>query len=139
MSQQSRIMAFVSYLLSLPGALFVYFTRPDDVFARYHARQSLLMAAAGIIVPIAWMISAWLLAWIPTAGGMLGVFLFTLVIATYIVLAIDWVFGMIASLRGKARRTIIFSLLTMRQSYEKQRAARRESAEAALRLSESQV
>lgn len=139
MSQQSRMMAFVSYLFSLPGALFVYFTRREDVFAMFHARQSLLMVAAGIIMPLGWVIIAWVLAWVPTAGGMLAVFLFTLVIATYIVLVIDWVFGMIAALQGRARRTIVFGLLTMRQSFEKQRAARRESAEAAFSLSESQV
>lgn len=139
MSQQSRMMAFVSYLLSLPGALYVYFTRREDVFATFHARQSLLMVAVGVIVPLGWIIIAWILAWVPTMGGMLAVFLFTLVIATYIVLIIDWVLGMIAALQGKARRTIVFGLLTMRNSYEKQRASRRESAEAAFSLSESQV
>ena len=54
MSQSSRYLAFLSYLLSLPGALFVLLVRRDDLFAVYHARQSLRLAIIGIAAPLIW-------------------------------------------------------------------------------------
>ncbi len=103
MSQSSRYLAFVGYLLSLPGALFVLLARPDEPFAVYHARQSLRLAIIGIAAPLIWAVIAWILAWIPVIGGMLAVILFALVIATYVGIIISWIAGMIYSLRGQVR------------------------------------
>jgi uncharacterized membrane protein len=107
-SQTSRYLAFIAYLLSLPGALFVLLARPDEPFAVYHARQSLRLAIIGIATPLIWVVTAWLLAWIPVIGGMLGVVLFALVIATYIGIAISWIAGMIYSLKGQVRPMPLF-------------------------------
>jgi len=107
-SQSSRYLAFLSYLLSLPGALFVLLARPDDMFAVYHARQSLRLAIIGIATPLIWAMIAWLLAWIPVVGGMLGVILFALVIAVYLGIAISWIAGMIYSLKGQVRPMPLF-------------------------------
>jgi uncharacterized membrane protein len=107
-SQSSRYLAFLSYLLSLPGALFVLLARGDDLFAVYHARQSLRLAIIGIAAPLIWAVSAWLLAWIPLVGGMLGVILFALVIATYLGILISWIAGMIYSLKGQVRPMPLF-------------------------------
>ena len=108
MSQSSRYLAFVSYLLSLPGALFVLLARRDDLFAVYHARQSLRLAIIGIAAPLVWAVVAWILAWIPLVGGMLGVILFALVIATYAGIALSWIAGMIYSLKGQVRPIPLF-------------------------------
>ena len=108
MSQSSRYLAFLSYLLSLPGALFVLLARGDDPFAVYHARQSLRLAIIGIATPVIWAVSAWLLAWLPLVGGMLGVILFALVIATYLGIVISWIAGMIYSLKGQVRPMPLF-------------------------------
>src|SRR5262249_48975469 len=99
----SRYLAFVAYLLSLPGALVVLLTRRDDPFATYHARQSLAIAVAAIVVPLAWAVVAWICAWIPLAGVVIGLALFALVIAAYIGLAASWIAGMVFALRGQAR------------------------------------
>jgi uncharacterized membrane protein len=93
----------VSYLLSLPGALFVLLARRDDPFAVYHARQSLSLAIVGIVAPLIWAIVAWLLAWIPTVGAMLGVILFALLIAAYAGILFSWIAGMVYSLKGQVR------------------------------------
>lgn len=103
MSRSSRYLAFLAYLLSLPGALFVLLTRRDDPFAIYHARQSLAIVVAAIVTPLAWAVVAWPLAWIPYIGAVIGVSLFALVIAAYIGLAVSWVAGMVFALRGLAR------------------------------------
>ena len=115
MSQSSRYLAFISYLLSLPGALFVLLARRDDLFAVYHARQSLRLALIGIAAPIVWAVLAWVLAWIPIVGGMLGVVLFALVIATYVGIAISWIAGMIYSLKGQVRPMPLFGIRLARQ------------------------
>jgi uncharacterized membrane protein len=109
-SQSSRYLAFMSYLLSLPGALFVLLARRDDPFAVYHGRQSLRLAIIAIAAPLIWAVVAWILAWIPLAGGMLGVILFALVIATYAGILISWIAGMIYSLKGQARPLPLFGV-----------------------------
>ena len=115
MSQSSRYLAFVSYLLSLPGALFVLLARRDDLFAVYHARQSLRLAIISIATPLIWAVVAWMLAWIPLIGGMLGVILFALLIAIYAGVLISWVAGMIYSLKGQVRPMPLFGTRTTRQ------------------------
>jgi uncharacterized membrane protein len=114
-SQSSRYLAFTSYLLSLPGALFVLLARRDDLFAVYHARQSLRLAIIGIAAPLIWAVVAWMLAWIPLVGGMLGVVLFALVIATYAGILISWIAGMIYSLKGQVRPMPLFGTRSPRR------------------------
>ena len=108
MSQSSRYLAFFGYLLSLPGALFVLLARRQDPFAVYHAQQSLRLAITAIVAPLIWAVVAWMLACIPLVGGMLGVILFALVIATYVGVVISWIAGMIYSLKGQARPLPLF-------------------------------
>lgn len=105
MSASSRYLAFFSYLLSLPGALYVLFARRDDAFATFHARQSLVQALVGIVLPILWIVLGWLLAWVPLVGPMISVCLFGLVLAVYAVLVVDWIIGMVYALQGRMRRT----------------------------------
>jgi uncharacterized membrane protein len=114
-SQPSRYLAFTSYLLSLPGALFVLLARRDDLFAVYHARQSMRLAIIGLAAPIVWAVIAWVLAWIPLVGGMLGVVLFALLIATYVGILISWIAGMIYSLKGQVRPMPLFGSRTTRR------------------------
>jgi uncharacterized membrane protein len=102
-SSSSRYLAFFSYLLSLPGALFVLLARRDDGFAVYHARQSLVLAIATIVTPLVWAILAWALAWIPLIGAMLAVMLFALMLAALVGLLFSWITGLVYSLKGLVR------------------------------------
>jgi uncharacterized membrane protein len=102
-SKSSRYLACVAYLLSLPGALFVLLARRDDPFATYHARQSLAIVGVALAAPLLWLIVAWIAAWIPLLGGVIGLSLFALVLATYAGLAVSWVVGMVFALQGRAR------------------------------------
>jgi uncharacterized membrane protein len=113
-SRSSRYFAFLSYLLSLPGALFVLLARRDDPFAVYHARQSLALAIVALVTPLVWAILAWGLAWIPLIGGALGIMLFALMIAVYVGLLIDWISGMAYALQGKAQRIPLTGPLAIR-------------------------
>lgn len=100
MTQSSRFMAFIAYLLSLPGAIIVLLTQRNDPFATHHARQSLAIVVGAIGVPLAWAVIAWLLAWIPVIGAALGVALFALVLAAYTVFFVSWLIGMVCALQG---------------------------------------
>ena len=103
MSTSSRYLAFVAYLLSLPGALLVLLLRRDDPFVVYHARQSLAIVVAALVTPLLWALVAWATAWIPLAGVVVGLTLFALVIATFIGLIVSWVTGMVFALQGKVK------------------------------------
>lgn len=103
MSTESRYLAFLAYLLSLPGALLVLFLRRSDAYTRYHAAQSLMIALVALLAPLVWAIIAWSLAWIPTVGAMLGVSLFALVIAALVGLAVSWITGMVYALQGRLK------------------------------------
>src|ERR1700709_410242 len=103
MSSSSRYLAFFSYLLSLPGALFVLLARRDDGFAVYHARQSLALAIVTIVTPLVWAILAGELAWIPLIGAMLGIMLFALLLAALVGLLFSWITGLVYSLKGLVR------------------------------------
>jgi uncharacterized membrane protein len=102
-SKSSRYLAFVAYLLSLPGALLVLLLRRDDPFIVYHARQSLAIVVAALAAPLLWAVVAWTTAWIPVAGVVVGLSLFSLVIAAYIGLVGSWVTGMVFALQGAIR------------------------------------
>lgn len=115
MRQQSRYLACAGYLLSLPGALYVLLARRDDAFAVYHARQSLRLAVIGIATPLAWIILAWISAWIPLVGGMLAVILFALLLAVYVGLCLSWVAGMVYSLKGQVRPLPLFGTPTIQR------------------------
>jgi len=93
----------MAYLLSIPGALIALLLRRDDPFIVYHARQSLAIHLAILAVPLMWLVIAWITAWIPLAGVIVGLTLFALVIAAEIGLAISWLFGIINAVRGIAK------------------------------------
>lgn len=103
MKPSSRYLAFLAYLLSLPGALILLLLRRRDPFVFYHARQSLVLSLAALVAPLIWAALAWALAWIPTVGPLLGISLFSLVIAIFIALAFSWLAGLIYALQGKIR------------------------------------
>jgi len=100
----SRYLAFAAYLLSLPGALYILLARRSDPFAVYHARQSLLIVAAGVATPLLWAVCAWLLAWVPLVGPVIAVTLFALVLAVCAGLTFSWIAGMVYALQGRFTR-----------------------------------
>ena len=103
MSKPKRHLAFLAYLLSILGWLYVLLFHRKDEFAAYHAKQSLGLTIIAIGVLVVWTVVAWIVSWLPLAGPIIAVALFSLVIATYIVLAMSWVTGMVYALQAKAK------------------------------------
>lgn len=100
---QSRTLAFLSYVLPVVGALFVLLFRREDDFAAFHARQSLVFIAGIVLAPAVWYAVAWLVMWIPQVGGPVGFALFSGVLAVYLALLFGWVRGLVDSLQAQQR------------------------------------
>jgi uncharacterized membrane protein len=103
-----RLLAFVAYLLPIIGPLFILLFSRRNLFALYHAYQSLAIVAGAIVVPLLWLIVSWAISWVPLAGAVVGVALFALVISTWVMVVITWIMGMINALQGNYRRLPVF-------------------------------
>jgi uncharacterized membrane protein len=102
-NKSERLAAFLSYLLGVPGCLYALIVRRQDSLARYHAKQSLGITLVAVAVPIVWVIVAWIVAWIPLVGPSVAAASFSLVIATYVLLIVCWIVGMIYALQAKVQ------------------------------------
>jgi uncharacterized membrane protein len=98
---EEKHIAFLAYLLSIVGAFYVLFARRKEEFAVYHARQSLGIGGIAIGLLVGWFIVLWVLTWIPWIGFILGIAIFALVIAAYIMLTISCIRGMMNALQLK--------------------------------------
>lgn len=103
MSKPGRHAAFLAYLLPVVGWLYVFLLHRKNGLAVYHAKQSMMLTMTAAGVPVAWALVAWIVSWIPLAGPLIAVTLFTLVILAYIFLTVDWVIGMIYALYARMR------------------------------------
>lgn len=99
MTTRPRLPAAAAYIPVI-GWLYVYLFQRKNELAVYHLRQSIGLAAALIGVLLAWIVAAWVLAWIPYFS-ILSAGLFTLVMAAYLAGAVAWVVGIIRALRDR--------------------------------------
>ena len=101
MSEPNKTLAFLAYLLTVPGWLYVLLFHRDDKFAVFHAKQSAVLTVVAIGAPLVWLVASWIISWIPLVGFILAIAAFSLVIATYAVLIVDWIIGMVFALQLK--------------------------------------
>jgi uncharacterized membrane protein len=102
METTNRFPAFLAYFLLIFGCLYVFIFERQDKFAVYHAKQSLLIMLTALAAPLVWLVATWLLSWLPF-GFLLGVALFSLVVATYIFLIVIWLLGMLRVSQTQAK------------------------------------
>jgi uncharacterized membrane protein len=100
----SRTLALLTYLIPVIAPLYVIFTRPKDIFARYHAYQSLALIAGVILVPAVWAVGGWIIAWVPLVGPLLAASAFAIVMAAFAAFLYGWVMGIVAAWRAEYRR-----------------------------------
>jgi uncharacterized membrane protein len=87
---ESKLFAFLAYLLGILGFVIVLLVKKNDKFAMYHAKQSLVLNIFAIIVYICGM-------FIPIIGW------FIILPLGYILVAILWIIGVINALTGKEK------------------------------------
>ena len=102
MSKQ-RVLAFLAYLLSVFGALYVLLFQREDKLAVFHARQSLGIALAAVGSVVVWLLGAWVISWIPLVGPLLAAAAFSQVILLGMFLVVVWILGMVYALQAKMR------------------------------------
>jgi uncharacterized membrane protein len=96
-----KYLAFLAYFIPIGGWLYILLFRRERGFARYHAKQSLALTLLAIGSLIVWAIAAWVFAWVPLVGPIISVLLFTMVMVVYVIVAIDWVLGMVYALQTR--------------------------------------
>jgi uncharacterized membrane protein len=103
MKTSSKIYAFLSYLLLVPGWLVVLIFFRKDEHAKFHAKQSLVLNLAAFLILVAWFALTWLLVSIAVIGPIVAWFGFAIVIVFYIYAVITWINGMIRSFQPGAK------------------------------------
>jgi len=107
-----RFPAFLAYIPVI-GWLYVLFFKHQDEFAMFHLRQSIGLFAFLALMFISWGLVSWIISWIPY-GTLVGVMLFTLVIAAFLYGFIYWLVGMKYALQGRVVLLPIFGKLANR-------------------------
>jgi uncharacterized membrane protein len=102
-SKQSRTLAFLAYLLSILGWLYVLLFQRKDKLALYHAKQSLLLTLVVVGSVAVWLLASWVLSWVPLVGPLLAAALFSQVILIGIFVIALWILGMVSALQTRTR------------------------------------
>ena len=91
-SDDSKLFAFLGVFLTVIGFIIVYAVKKNDRYAKFYAKQGLLLFIAWVAV---WIIGL-ILAFIPFIGYIIRV-------ALYILLLAAWVVGIIYSLSDQEK------------------------------------
>jgi len=113
-----RLPAFLAYILSVFGWIYVLVFHRKNAFAYFHVKQSMGLLFFSLGTTIAWLLLWWVLAWIPF-GPVVGMALFGLVIAAYIFSLVGWVIGMVRALRDEAVPLPFIGMMADRMPLEK--------------------
>jgi len=105
-STPSRLPAVIAYI-PVFGWLYVLFFQRKNTLAVYHLRQSIGLFLFLIGVLVGWAVIAWVLTWIPFMD-IVGVALFTIVMAAYFLGAVAWVLGLVNALSGRSNPLPVF-------------------------------
>ena len=97
MKISSKIIAFLSYLLLVPGWLLALIFFREDKHVKFHAKQSLVLNLLVFLLLVGWFFLTWLTLSISLIGPLIAWFGFAIVIAFYIFAAITWITGMFRS------------------------------------------
>jgi uncharacterized membrane protein len=103
MTFANKIIAFLSYLLLLPGCLIVLIFRRKFPSELGHARQSMVINLAAFSLLLIWFVLTWLLISIPIIGPITAWFAFTIVIIAWIFFIGLWIMGMVRAFRGSLK------------------------------------
>ena len=103
MKTVSKILAFLAYLLLVPGWLIVLLFFHKDEHAKFHAKQSLALNLFAFLLLVIWFVITWLVVSIPIIGPLLAWFAFAIVIAFYIYALIVWITGMVRAFQPKTK------------------------------------
>lgn len=99
MGTSSRLAAGLAYV-PIIGWLYVLVFQRSNTLAAFHLKQSIGLMLFLIMTFVAWAVVAWLLAWVPYMD-LVGIALFTIVIAAYMFGLVAWLLGLTNALRNR--------------------------------------
>jgi len=99
MDNSKRFPAFAAYFPVI-GWIYAYVSRRNDVFVRFHLRQSIGLFLFLAAVALGWIAVGWLIAWIPYMF-IFSIALFGLLIAAAVFAIIVSLVGMSNALEGR--------------------------------------
>ena len=97
------MLAFLAYLLSILGWLYVLLFQREDKLAIYHAKQSLGLTLVAMGSFAIWLLGSWIISWVPLVGALIAAATFAQVILIYIFLGVAWVMGIVYALQAKMK------------------------------------
>ncbi|MBW2978787.1 DUF4870 domain-containing protein, partial [Candidatus Woesearchaeota archaeon] len=92
-SSDSKLWAFLAYFLSIVGFVLVLAMKKNDRFALYHAKQSLVLFIASVILYVAAMLLTPVMLF----------FIFYIFWVIYIVVFVLWIIGIVNAVTGKTK------------------------------------
>lgn len=95
----SKLFAFLGVFLTIIGYIIVYFTRKEDKYAMYYAKQGLVLFIVWVIVAIA----GWIVGWVPVVGNIIETVLWAVTLAL-------WIVGLIYSISGQEKEIPIIGV-----------------------------
>jgi uncharacterized membrane protein len=106
LNASSRISAVIAYV-PVVGWLYAFLLQRKNVFARFHARQSLGLFLFLLAVFVGWAVVGWLLGWLPY-GFLFTTALFALVVVAGVFSVFAWVSGVLNAAQGRVTLLPIF-------------------------------
>lgn len=111
---ERRVFAALSYIVPLVGGIIAIALDGRNPLTRVHAQQSIAAVLTLIVSFFLWGVIGYALALIPIFGPIVAISLFSLVIATAIFLAVNWLFSFIQALRGETRTIPLANRIAIR-------------------------
>ena len=106
LNASSRVSAVIAYI-PVVGWLYAFLLQRNNVFARFHARQSLGLFLFLLGIFAGWVVVGWLFAWLPF-GALLSTALFALVVVAGVFSLFAWVGGILNAAQGRVALLPIF-------------------------------
>lgn len=103
MSNASRILAFLAYLLPVVSWVYITAARKDDELAMYHTRQAIVVFGVGVGAVVGWVVLGWALSFIPYLGFIVAIALFSLVMIVMLAMLVNLIVGIVYALQAKLK------------------------------------
>lgn len=98
--KQNKPVAIVAYAIPIIGPLIAILVARRNLFALYHACQSLAISLLAIALPVVWLLVSFAIVWIPMAGPTMSAALFTIVIVGLVTALLLLLTGISNAARG---------------------------------------
>lgn len=102
-----RLTAFSAYILPIIGWLYILKFQRKNEFAIFHLKQAIVLILYLLAIFVSWVVVTWVISWIPY-GFILGMAMFSIVLAALIIGLLAWLIGLFNALFGRVAYIPLF-------------------------------